>query len=356
MAGSNRISCNRCDKLQDTERYTCIVRAPANLILSLKRFTYDYRSGRMDKILDKVEFGPTLSLPLCPQQLVSAVYQDPGEYDVQKRNVYGLFAVVVHSGTKLDGGHYYTFARDPTSKLLDTEDDPDNAPWCRYDDDRVTITDWKSLKDHLWTSIDNSEYLLFYRRLDSAAELPPIPEPSLPLNTVAQVIKTNRDFLRRTSERNASLHLLQELETEARLRLQFSDPFVVPLEHLYSGPTAEPADLPPLALLTHATTPTTEGTHVCALCDRIMSAETYRQHLIPELPDACIWSNRWQPPPPEIKSEPAAAASSHLGQESHTPLDFATPEPYSDLRGSSDDYNDPEFNDFQSPAPTTSEI
>jgi ubiquitin C-terminal hydrolase len=35
---------------------------------------------------------------------------------------YGLYAVIIHTGTKLDGGHYFTFARDSESDLTIEED------------------------------------------------------------------------------------------------------------------------------------------------------------------------------------------------------------------------------------------
>lgn len=298
MAGSNRVSCTRCNDLRDTERYTCIARPPAHLIVTLKRFAYDYRSGRMDKLLNKVEFGPTLSFPPCPEDLVSAVFSTPEDHQLQLQNLYGLYAVVVHAGTKLDGGHYYTYARDPSSSRLDEEDDPENAPWCRYDDNHVTTTTWSTLKDHLWSSIDNSEYLLFYRRLDLPATEQPV-HPSIPLATLNQVVQSNTEYLLQTSRRNSSLHLLQEIEVEARSKLGFSGDFQISADSRLSLEDLQ-ADLDSsLSFAPPATLPPEYQAHVpteCPHCNRLLPAGQIAGHLIDDQ-TTCSFAIDWAPPP-----------------------------------------------------------
>ena len=38
-------------------------------------------------------------------------------------SVYSLYAVVVHSGYSSDGGHYYTYARDPDKNLSNDDEE-----------------------------------------------------------------------------------------------------------------------------------------------------------------------------------------------------------------------------------------
>ena len=44
------------------------------------------------------------------------------DFERLSNNRYGLYAVVVHAGGKLDGGHYFTYARESDSDLT-VEDD-----------------------------------------------------------------------------------------------------------------------------------------------------------------------------------------------------------------------------------------
>ena len=47
---------------------------------------------------------------------------------VAEDSVYSLYAVVVHSGYSSDGGHYYTYARDP-DKNLSNDDEAEEGSW-----------------------------------------------------------------------------------------------------------------------------------------------------------------------------------------------------------------------------------
>jgi hypothetical protein len=77
-----------------------------------------------------------------------------------------LYAVVIHAGSKLDGGHYFTYARESDSDLT-VEEDLINAPWTRYDDTRISRTSWKSIKEDTRASLVDTAYMLFYRRLNA---------------------------------------------------------------------------------------------------------------------------------------------------------------------------------------------
>jgi hypothetical protein len=85
---------------------------PAVLTLHLKRFTND----RL-KLSAHVQFDDTLDL---------------GPFTVdQTTALYTLFAVVVHTGERLSNGHFYTFARAPTSPLQLRTSSPVMILWMR---------------------------------------------------------------------------------------------------------------------------------------------------------------------------------------------------------------------------------
>lgn len=77
---------------------------------------------------------------------------------------YVLYAAVIHAGTTLDSGHYYTLAKD-------------NGQWHMYNDDIVSTAEETQLNG---LNRSSTPYILFYRRSDmdegtapSLEELPP---------------------------------------------------------------------------------------------------------------------------------------------------------------------------------------
>ena len=62
---------------------------------------------------------------------------------------YGLYAVVVHSGLTLNGGHYYTFARSSGGRDLSREDSTAN-PWHKFDDRDVSASSFAYVTCGWW--------------------------------------------------------------------------------------------------------------------------------------------------------------------------------------------------------------
>ncbi|XP_063910261.1 ubiquitin carboxyl-terminal hydrolase 35 isoform X2 [Zophobas morio] len=129
LSGDNQYHCEVCDCLTDGERVTCIEEAPPRLILTLKHFRYDQASQQRTKLLQSVKLDNHVRL-------------DSGEYE--------LYAAVVHCGSSVDSGHYYTFARD-------------GDEWFKFNDCSVMRTmseELCSLKP------PETPYILFYSRQD----------------------------------------------------------------------------------------------------------------------------------------------------------------------------------------------
>jgi ubiquitin carboxyl-terminal hydrolase 35/38 len=129
LSGDNQYHCEVCDCLTDGERVTCIEEAPPRLILTLKHFRYDQASQQRTKLLQSVK-------------LDNHVHLDAGQYE--------LYAAVVHCGSSVDSGHYYTFARD-------------GEEWFKFNDCSVMRT----MSDELCSlKPPETPYILFYSRQD----------------------------------------------------------------------------------------------------------------------------------------------------------------------------------------------
>lgn len=105
-------------------RCTEILEPPRNLILTLKHFRYDTRHHIRSKLLYKVFHDEIISVNV------------KGSFKTNStRNVdYKLYAAIIHSGTSLDSGHYYTIARESDNK------------WFKFNDSYVTDTSLSELR------------------------------------------------------------------------------------------------------------------------------------------------------------------------------------------------------------------
>lgn len=142
LIGDNQYYCDNCKQLCDGERSIRIIKSPKNLILTLKHFQYDQQRHTRAKLMNKVLHDEIISLRVVPEMEPAAVVR------------YSLYAAVVHAGTSMDSGHYYTFAQDK----------PDC--WYKFNDNYVT----KCSVDELHTlSSPNTPYILFYQMLVPSA-------------------------------------------------------------------------------------------------------------------------------------------------------------------------------------------
>jgi hypothetical protein len=157
------------------------------LIACVKRFRQDYRTGKTTKVLDNVQLASTLKLPTinADPKLMDIVFDGKIQEWKQVLNArYGLYAVIVHRGSRLTGGHYYAYTRDSDADLSQI-DDAVLAPWVCMNDAKLTVTSWDKLNESTATSMDDTAYMLMYRLLE-ADELPDAhlgPNPLLRTNS-----------------------------------------------------------------------------------------------------------------------------------------------------------------------------
>lgn len=164
LIGDNQYYCDNCKQLCDGERSIRIIKSPKNLILTLKHFQYDQQRHTRAKLMNKVLHDEIISLRVVPELEPASVVR------------YSLYAAVVHAGTSMDSGHYYTYAQDK----------PDC--WYKFNDNFVT----KVSVDELHTlASPNTPYILFYQLIPTAGgginsnslDLDDDMEPSVSLGT-----------------------------------------------------------------------------------------------------------------------------------------------------------------------------
>ncbi|XP_018588290.2 ubiquitin carboxyl-terminal hydrolase 36-like [Scleropages formosus] len=130
LSGDNAYMCARCKKkVPATKRFT-VHRASNILTLSLKRFA-NFRGGKITKDVSYPEF-------LNIRPFMSQNTGDPV--------MYGLYAVLVHSGYSCHAGHYYCYIK------------ASNGQWYQMNDSMVHCSNIKVV-------LNQQAYVLFYMRI-----------------------------------------------------------------------------------------------------------------------------------------------------------------------------------------------
>lgn len=124
LLGDNQYHCDNCKILCNGIRCTEILEPPRNLILTLKHFRYDSRHHTRSKLLYKVFHDEIISVN------VKGSFSSNSTRSVD----YKLYAAVIHSGTSLDSGHYFTIAREGDNN------------WFKFNDSYVTKSSLEELR------------------------------------------------------------------------------------------------------------------------------------------------------------------------------------------------------------------
>ena len=168
MEGNNKVFCDRCKANTDTVLRTAISALPDMLVLSLKRFDLDYNTFETVKLNSRCAFGQTLNMKRYTLDGVEAMekaateegkdgegegkdgaapmdtddddqVEDPLISLPDEDYEYKLAGVLVHAGVA-QGGHYYSFIKDRSSK------DSGEDKWYKFDDEDVTLFDPSSIE------------------------------------------------------------------------------------------------------------------------------------------------------------------------------------------------------------------
>eukprot|EP00042_Codosiga_hollandica_P051555 m.635884 g.635884 ORF g.635884 m.635884 type:complete len:136 (+) comp58304_c0_seq71:2065-2472(+) len=96
LEGQDQYLCANCNKKQDATKTIAISSAPVCLVFTLLRFAYNSTTQRREKVLVPIDIPPTIALST----------------ESGSQLVYDLVALVVHSGSSPNSGHYYCYAQD----------------------------------------------------------------------------------------------------------------------------------------------------------------------------------------------------------------------------------------------------
>ncbi|KAI5295030.1 hypothetical protein KEM52_002555 [Ascosphaera acerosa] len=125
-------SCSRCgDEPQQATKQLLLKRLPLILCIQLKRF--ERTPTTTEKVQGKIEFP--LAFNMLP-------YTTKPSASGSEQYVYDLHSVIVHTGTTVDAGHYYTYCRQ-------------GEQWFLFNDDKV-------LQVSVADVLNANAYLLFY--------------------------------------------------------------------------------------------------------------------------------------------------------------------------------------------------
>ncbi|XP_071761195.1 ubiquitin carboxyl-terminal hydrolase 42 [Centroberyx gerrardi] len=127
LDGENAYKCTKCKKMVTASKRFTIHRSSNVLTISLKRFA-NFSGGKITKDVRYPEY-----LDLRP-----FMSQSQGE-----PQVYGLYAVLVHSGFSCHAGHYFCYIK------------ASNGQWYQMNDSSVSVTDIRSV-------LNQQAYVLFY--------------------------------------------------------------------------------------------------------------------------------------------------------------------------------------------------
>jgi len=226
-----------------------------------------------------LDFDVTLPFPTPPESLRDVIFdkeEDKAEYNSIKDTRYGLYAIIVHSGLRLDGGHYFAYAREADKETdLTVEDNKENAPWMKYDDKKVIPITWREIRENLRTSLSQTAYMLFYRRIlpksneeKKMSRSTGIVAPILP----EIVAKDNREYLIR-EVRQQSPHFLQELNALARYKAKYANEFIVSLPVDQESPTTPKS---PSSSSSSSST-SSISSDLCSLCFASLSSPSHKE-------------------------------------------------------------------------------
>ena len=115
MAGDNKINCEQCNTKRICHKKLKIKALPNILVISLKRFDYDYRTMTKFKLNSFFEFPFELDMSEYLMNSNNNTEIENLESSINENNIYELTGITIHYGVA-DYGHYYDLIKAENNK------------------------------------------------------------------------------------------------------------------------------------------------------------------------------------------------------------------------------------------------
>ena len=156
LEGDNKYFCEQYNKKIKALKRCLIKKLPNTLILTLKRFEFDYNLMQKVKINDFFEFPKVLNMKKWTKQ---GVLQEGNELEDDKSFEYELVGVLVHAGTA-EAGHYYSYIKDREAL---------NERWYEFNDTHVTPFNITNLRNECFGGeYENDEGIMHFGDWDGS--------------------------------------------------------------------------------------------------------------------------------------------------------------------------------------------
>ncbi|THD21751.1 Ubiquitin specific peptidase 46 [Fasciola hepatica] len=152
MQSENKYYCEFCRCKQEAQKRMRVKRPPLILALHLKRFKYSEEVNSFTKLSCPVTVSPELRLP------------NTSDCAADQNWLYKLIAVVVHSGSGPNRGHYLTLVKSHGLWLLFDDEVVDKVPPSNLEDFFGQSTTWTAKSAY-------TAYILFYQASNFGSSL-----------------------------------------------------------------------------------------------------------------------------------------------------------------------------------------
>ena len=172
LEGENKYFVDKYNKKISISKRCSIKKMSNTVIIHLKRFEFDYYTFTNNKLNDYLKFPLEINFQKWTKAYLNMkkdnnlISEEEREYLIDNKLNYQLTGILIHSGSTLAHGHYYSF-------IMDQQ----NGKWFKFDDTKISCFDINNIEyesfggniENNYYSQFNSQnaYLLFYTRKDS---------------------------------------------------------------------------------------------------------------------------------------------------------------------------------------------
>ena len=209
LEGENKYFVDKYNKKISISKRCSIKKMSNTVIIHLKRFEFDYYTFTNNKLNDYLKFPKEINFKKWTKAYLnlnkkneSKITEEEKENLIENKLDYQLTGILVHSGSTLASGHYYSF-------IMDQQ----NGEWYRFDDTKISNFDIKDIeiecfgddKENNNNNYNNmfynfqkchNAYLLFYTRKECLNCHKYNTEIKVSDDIIKQVQKENEDFLK----------------------------------------------------------------------------------------------------------------------------------------------------------------